>query len=112
MGVPGRGPSGWRNGRLGGCSPARGWCRDVGCHRQGLRLRVSVGFQKAYLCTRYVRAALTNSVYVWEVNSGSGKSLKNCLSSPATLFTSWWKFSGFVKSTWEESVASSQRADN
>ena len=37
------------------------------------------------------------------MNKGSGSSRKNCFSKPATLFTSWKKFSGLVKSTLEES---------
>ena len=37
------------------------------------------------------------------MNKGSGSSRKNCFSRPATLFTSWKKLSGLVKSTLEES---------
>jgi hypothetical protein len=42
--------------------------------------------------------------YACDVNNGSGRSLKNCFRRPATLFTSWLKLSGLVKSTWDESA--------
>lgn len=46
----------------------------------------------------HLLAASIKAEYCSLVNSGSGKSRKNCLRRPATLLTSWKKFSGLRKS--------------
>lgn len=46
-----------------------------------------------------VLAALMKLLWCSVVNSGSGRSRKNCFNRPVTLLTSWKKFSGFLKSS-------------
>lgn len=46
-----------------------------------------------------VLAALMKLPWCSVVNSGSGRSRKNCFNRPVTLLTSWKKFSGFLKSS-------------